>query len=298
MIIRNKLTPKALKAIQGSLRSFTYPLRNRAYQHKNIVACVFSTGERTEAQSIESVKRQSLPVTRIEIIKNVTPMHEAFNRMFEVAKDADYILCVDADMILHRNCTRRLLSLARPDTLYCLGTLLDPVLGKVGYIKLLNMDIVQRLGIKFQNVHGCDVDFNNQAANLDPSIQVETYTLTRRIRGIHRPTYTAKEIFRKNQIEKKKRGNIISCRLVLRMSWLYLKSGNPVLLAGILGEIMSNPDISSGEVNPESGLLAWDKARCILGDIPEDLTFGFPDIKRGFFPSIKHLFELFKLTRA
>ena len=97
---------KALIGIRGALRSLSFRQREQEYKKKDIVACIFSVGERSESLAIESVRDQDLPVKRIEVIRDVTPMHAAFNRMFDVAHDADYILCVDADMVLHKNCTR------------------------------------------------------------------------------------------------------------------------------------------------------------------------------------------------
>ncbi len=47
--------------------------------------------------------------------------------IFDRANDADFILWVDADMILFENCTQRLVTLARSDTLYSVAPLLDPV---------------------------------------------------------------------------------------------------------------------------------------------------------------------------
>lgn len=295
MITLNKLMRKTLTAIRGSLRSTTYPLRKDCHQNKNIVACVFSTGEHSEEQSIASIKKQPLPIIRIELIKNVCPISAASNAAIDMTQGTDYLLWVDADMILKPDCLASLVKLMSPHTLYALAPLKDPVFGKVGYIKLLNMQIVRQLDLKFRDVLGCDIDFCNQARVLDPSIQIESYTLLRRPLGLHHPTYTARELFRKNQIEKKKRDNVISAKLLLKMAWLYLKSGNAVLLAGILGEIMPNPDKSTGESTPKSGLQAWDQARMILGDVPEELTFGFSDLKDQSRRSIKNAFDLFRL---
>jgi hypothetical protein len=193
----------------------------------------------------------------------------------EIAHDFDYLLWVDADMILYPQCTQRLIGLMRPDTLYAIGTLMDPVFGKVGYIKLLNMNIVRRLNLHFRDVLGCDVDFCRQAKEKDLTITPETYTLLREPLGLHHPTYTAKELFRKNQIEKKKRGNRTDARLLFMLTKKYLASSNPVLLAGMLGEILPNPDPSEGESIPASGLHLWDTVKKLLNDIPDDLTFGF-----------------------
>jgi hypothetical protein len=271
------LISKLLVGLKGSIRSLTPPARDKGEAMNRMVACVFSIGERTENQVIESLHGQRLPLTCIELIKDVSPISAASNRALDIACDFDYLLWVDADMILYPHCTERLSRLMMPDTLYAVGTLMDPVFGKVGYIKLLNMHIVNRLGLRFRDILGCDVDFCRQAREKDRSITIETYTILREPLGIHHPTYTAKELFRKNQIEKKKRGNRTDAKLLLLLARKYLTSLNPVLLAGIMGELMMNPDRSEGESNPESGLHQWDIAKRLLKDIPDDLTYGLSD---------------------
>ncbi|MCD6569579.1 MAG: hypothetical protein J7L53_02630 [Deltaproteobacteria bacterium] len=270
---------KITTALSGSFYASFLPFRGRHFVFKKIVACVFSVGELTEQKAIESIRQQRLPVSRLEIIKNVNPISAASNMALELAADADFLLWVDADMILDKHCTEQLLKLAGSNVLYAVAPLRDPVFGKVGYIKLLNMDIVRGLEIKFRDVLGCDVDFCRQAKEKDPSLQIERYTITRRTLGIHHPTYTAQELFKKNQVEKKKRGNRIDRKVLLSMARKYYKTGNPVLLAGMLGEIFSNPDKSSGESSLHSGLDNWNKAAELLGDIPDDVTFGFHDIE-------------------
>ncbi len=247
---------------------------------RKIVACVFSTGERTEEQSISSIRKQTVPVTRIEVIRNVSPISAASNHALDLARDADYLLWVDADMILYEHCAGDLLRLMRPDTLYSVGTLMDPVFGKVGYIKLLNMHIVRRLDLRFRDVLGCDADFCRQLEEKDRSVIPETYTILRTALGIHHPTYTARELFRKNQIEKKKRKNGTDAKLLVSLAGKYLRTRNPVLLAGLLGEILPNPDTAEGESFPESGLHLWETVNAWL-KCPDGITYGFPDEKTG-----------------
>ena len=124
---------KVLTGMTGSLRAVSYPLCKKTLESKTIVACVFSTGEKTEEHSIASVRRQTCPIKRIEIIRNVSPISSASNRALELSSDADFILWVDADMILNQNCAKSLLRLMRPNTLYAVAPLLDPVFGNVGY---------------------------------------------------------------------------------------------------------------------------------------------------------------------
>jgi len=267
--------PKLAHGIKGKLYSLSFPLRRRSYHGKKIVACVFSVGERTESLAVQSITRQRVPVARIEMIRNVTPISKASNMVFEVANDADYVLWVDADMILFEDCTKKLLSLASPNALYSVAPLADPVFGPVGYIKLLNMHLVNDLKLRFRDVLGCDKDFCNQARDRSRKIIIENYEFPRTVLGLHHPTYTAKELFRKNQIEKKKRGNAIDQALLASLNLLYAKTHNPVLLAGILGELLPNPDNRQGESDPNSGLDHWGSIDKLLACAPDDLEYGF-----------------------
>lgn len=268
---------KALVGVKGSMRWHLLSARHEAGRHQSIIACVFSMGERTEARSIESLHKQTLKPSHIELIRNVSPISAASNFALEKAQGFDHLLWVDADMILYPHCTESLLKLVQPDTLYSVGTLLDPVFGKVGYIKLLNMHIVRALNLSFRDVLGCDVDFCRQAKKRDSALAIESYTLLRKPLGVHHPTYTARELFRKNQIEKKKRGNKTDAKLLGMLARKYHADPNPVLLSGMLGEILPNPDLSNGESGLGSGLDLWETVRTILKDIPEDLSYGFPD---------------------
>jgi hypothetical protein len=280
---RGTLFEKLLIGVRGGLSSRMSLLGMKGRSPGKIVACVFSVGERTEGLCLSSIGRQRLPVERIELIKDVSPISRASNLVFERAGDADHVLWVDADMILFEDCTTKLASLARPDALYCVAPLLDPVFGKVGYIKLLNMRLARELEIRFRDVLGCDKDFCAQAGEKNGKILVENFALPRRALGIHHPTYTARELFRKNQVERKKRGNVIDRKVLSNLIQLYSKTKSPVLLAGIIGELLPNPDASPGESGPGSGLDLWEGLTDFIEGVPGDPEFGFtPQIHPEF----------------
>jgi hypothetical protein len=261
--------------LKRDLYAAAFSLRRRMFLQKKIVACVFSTGERTEEQSILSVKRQRFPVSRIEVIRNVSPISAASNRVFDLASDADYVLWVDADMILYQNCTQYLIRLAKSNVLFTAGGLIDPAFGVIGWVKLLNMNLVQELDIRFRNVLRCDVDFQKQALEKDDNV-IPRYSNAKKILGIHHGSYTTKELFRKAQIWRKKRGNSLDKRLLRSLTKKYCETGNNVLLAGIIGTILPNPDDSDGESSPESGLANWPVVSGLLGSQSEDSLFEIP----------------------
>lgn len=283
LVRMDSLFRKLLIGVRGSLDSGMSLIRKNRHVPDKIVACVFSVGERTESLSVSSIRGQTLPVSRIELIKDISPISRASNMVFDRAEDADYVLWVDADMILFKDCTLKLVSLARPDALYCVAPLLDPVFGKVGYIKLLNMHLARELGLRFRDVLGCDKDFCTQARERNRKIIIENYAFPRMALGIHHPTYTAKELFRKNQVERKKRGNVIDKKVLTSLIQLYGKTKSPVLLAGIMGELLANPDASPGESCPGSGLDLWEGLAEYINGIPGDSEFGFtPEANHKF----------------
>lgn len=271
---------KLFIGLHGSLRCLTYPLRRREMLSRRIVACVFSIGERTEQDALASVKRQSVPIHHIELIRDVAPISAASNRALDLAKDFDYLLWVDADMILADRCAERLLMLMKDDVLYALAPLEDPVFGRVGYIKLVNMAVVRSLGLRFRDVLGCDIDLCSQVRAGGKGLKPEIYTFPRYPLGIHHPTYTARELFRKCQIERKKRGNTPDMKILGNLVRSYERTGSPVLLAGILGEILPNRDPAGGESGPRSGMASWELVRDLLGRIPDTETYGFPEHHR------------------
>lgn len=264
-----------LSILQRDLYAATFPLRRHVFLQKKIVACIFSTGERNEEQSILSVKRQRFAVSRIEVIRNVSPINVASNRVFDVASDADYVLWVDADMILYQHCTEYLIRLAKTNALFTAGGLIDPAFGVVGWVKLLNMNLAQELGIRFRNVLRCDVDFQKQALERDENV-IPRYGNAKKILGVHHCSYTAKELFRKAQIWRKKQGNRVDKKLLRSLTKKYCETGNKVLLAGIVGTILPNPDDSDGESFPESGLANWPVVSGLLGSHSDDSVFEIP----------------------
>lgn len=268
------------KTLFKELYAWSYPLRRKSYLSKKVVACVFSVGERTEEDAIKSVKSQTFPVTRIELIKNIAPISKALDKVFDVAPDADYVLLVDADMILYNNCLDALLRFARKDVLYSVGELTDPVMGKIGHVKLLNMALARSSGLRYREVLGSDFDLIKQAERLGSGIIPMYGSSMKNILGIHHPAYNAKELFRKMQIWRKKRDNRIDEELLASLVQKYLENTNRVLLYGILGLIIANPDKSTGESYPESGLVNWELAQQLIGKTDENEVYGFPEFVR------------------
>lgn len=276
----SELIRTQISIFERQLYVSTFPLRQKKYLSKKVVACVFTVGERTERQAISSIERQKMPVSRIEVVRNITPMSAAFNHMLDVASDADYVLHVDADMVLYEGCTAYLLRLAKRRVLWSVGGLIDPVFGVVGYVKLLNMALTKSLGIRFRDVLRCDIDFYEQAKQIDNSI-ITKYGTIHKILGTHHCSYTAEELFAKTQIWRRKMGNAIDKSLLRSLTEKYCRSGNTVLLAGLLGTVLPNPDYSPGESSPKSGLENWEAVSSLLKDGLVDRLFELPDEQKG-----------------
>lgn len=102
--------------------------------HSDVCIIVRSTGERTEAACVHSLKQQVVE-------KNIVVLHErpfvkALRRGFEIGLDygLDWTFCVDADVILKANAVDEILSFAETvteNTFDITPSLLDKLLGEI-----------------------------------------------------------------------------------------------------------------------------------------------------------------------
>ena len=74
-------------------------------------------------------------------------------------------------------------------------------------------------------------------------------------------------------------GNTIDKNLLRSLIKKYCQTDNTVLLSGILGTILSNPDDSQCESSPESGLERWDIVSSLLENGLEHQFFGLRHYK-------------------
>jgi hypothetical protein len=102
---------------------------------------------------------------KINIIKNIYPMSEAFNEMI-IRCQTKYFIQVDDDMILNENSINKMYEAIINEDNKCFMLcfkLEDPEFGKISGIKIYNHDIIKNY--RFKNDVNFDVLFNKEVSN-------------------------------------------------------------------------------------------------------------------------------------
>ncbi|MDD3296495.1 MAG: glycosyltransferase [Candidatus Omnitrophica bacterium] len=153
-----------------------------------IEAFLISVGERTEADSYNSILNQSIPVNRISVVRNIRGIHNALNAVNKKVTSEFYVR-VDADMVLDRDCVEVLYGRIKKDTNLCRvqGLLRDPFLGRIWGIS-----IFRSCYTKYYHYSGNI----GQDREFDQAMQAKGYRLEKykKLLGVHHPDYTFKEI--------------------------------------------------------------------------------------------------------
>jgi hypothetical protein len=131
---------------------------------EDLTVVIFTVGESTYKECCEKITQQSLRPKYIETIRNIAPISEACNRIFTKVQ-TKYYLHVDADMILSPNCIELLYdAIKKHQSCYLVKAWLrDEILGKIGWIKLFNKDLIGE--IRYNYVIGCDREFEKRVKN-------------------------------------------------------------------------------------------------------------------------------------
>lgn len=127
---------------------------------------VITTGEESFDECIGAVKRQDLAGIRepgIEIIKDIFPVHEAFNEMHRRSK-TPYFIQVDADVILDKDAVALLYKAIRragPFVYAAYGQLYEEGFGPGGSVRCWKRSIFNLF--RFRDRRATDRDFYNRA---------------------------------------------------------------------------------------------------------------------------------------
>jgi hypothetical protein len=169
----------------------------------DVTAVVLSIGEPTTTRAVESVKRQTLPIDPIVLVRDVHPFHRALNQgMADVA--TPFFIQVDADMVLDPDCVERLAACLTETVGMVTGLLRDPLYERVEAIKLFRTACVRRR--PFRDSPSPDTDF---AAEMTAQGWVHVYALRYHGRrpaewhtfGDHDPGYTPLYTYAKHVVE-------------------------------------------------------------------------------------------------
>jgi hypothetical protein len=199
----------------------------------DITAVVLSIGEETTARAIESVRRQALPVKEIITVENVSPFYRAFNT--GVSKvTTEFFVQVDSDMILDENCVQDLRTCMQEEVGLVLGSLRDPLMGRIGWVKMFRTKCFE--SVQYKDVIAQDVVFKDDISqngwktvfairSLGGSPKELWHTF-----GDHRPAYTPHYTYAKYLVEGRRyRFRKASGGVVWHLKKL-ANSGHPVAL--------------------------------------------------------------------
>src|SRR5919198_180508 len=101
----------------------------------DVGAVVLTLGESTTARAVACLRAQTLPIEQVAVVEGVTPFHRALSAGVD-AVSTPFFLQVDADMVLDRDCAAQLRATMAPTVGIVAGSLRDPLMRKVGAIKL------------------------------------------------------------------------------------------------------------------------------------------------------------------
>ncbi|MFN8613528.1 MAG: hypothetical protein U0931_38675 [Vulcanimicrobiota bacterium] len=101
----------------------------------SVAAVLLSLGESGIEEAYRSLQQQTLQLSPIIKVEQVSPFSAAFNRAVE-SVEAEFFLQCDADMVLAANCAQTLLSEMTPRTAVVVGLLDDPLQGAIRGVKL------------------------------------------------------------------------------------------------------------------------------------------------------------------
>lgn len=157
-------------------------------------AVIFSCGEGSLRDCLESVDRQTLPPRTIHLIEDVHPMARAFQQGLEemVRCGSRCYVSVDADMILHPHCFETLASCLETHSKAChevIGRLQDGIEGPVWGIRIYQTEVIAGLG-GFREVFGTELELNERAERRGwKSLAIQE------VLGLHNPVYTPEAAF-------------------------------------------------------------------------------------------------------
>lgn len=170
----------------------------------DVTALLFTIGEPYAARAVESVRRQTLAAAEIVVIgPSESPFHRAFNAGTRKVC-TDFFLQVDSDLVLDPDCVAVLRACARDEVGVVTGRLRDPLLGRIGAVRLFRTACFERAA--FPDTISPDTDF---AAAIDAAGWRRLDALARRAGppdlwhtfGEHRPDYTPLYTFAKFRLD-------------------------------------------------------------------------------------------------
>lgn len=173
----------------------------------DITAVVLFIGEASTPRAIDSVVGQALAPKEIITIQNVSPFYNAINCGASQVK-TEFFVQVDSDMILDANCFEDLRACMREKVGLVLGSLRDPLMGRIGWVKLYRTGCFE--AVQYKDVVSQDLVFKDDITKNGWSTVVAIRPLpgapadVRHTFGEHRPDYTPQYTYSKYLVQGRK----------------------------------------------------------------------------------------------
>lgn len=168
-----------------------------------VEALVLSLGEATTERAIESLRRQTVALADINIVRNVSPFHTAMNKGVESITAPFFIQC-DADMVLDPDCVEVLISHLDHDVAVVAAFLDDPLMGKIQAVKLFRTHCVRQAGFPDHvspDTALIDALIDRGYRLVYASRETPAYGHDEETLGVHDPEYSPLYTFQKFRIE-------------------------------------------------------------------------------------------------
>ncbi|MGH7789891.1 MAG: hypothetical protein ACRERC_23690 [Candidatus Binatia bacterium] len=203
----------------------------------DVTAVVLTVDEPSTDRALASVARQTPAVAAVVVVRGTVPFHRALNAGAAQVR-TPYFVQVDADMVLDPTCCAGLRACMADNVGVVIGFLRDPLIGRVGGIKLFRAACFA--DEQFPDSISPDTDFYRSIerrgwaiayALRDPSTPGEP----RHVFGDHLPDYTPHYTFRKFAVlgarHRHRRAAVTLLQLVRRLH----ASPHPAALVALIG---------------------------------------------------------------
>lgn len=110
----------------------------------DVTALVLTIGEDTTERAIEALRRQTVPVKEIVVVKDISPFYRAMNEGVSRISTPFFLQC-DADMIPDPDCIETMIKHVSEEIGITIGYLEDALLGKIQAIKMFRTECVREI---------------------------------------------------------------------------------------------------------------------------------------------------------
>ena len=274
---RNKLIEHGKEIQKEIISNWSWKRQAKNYKYmfnkifdkstKTFQVIVISCGEPQFKDCLNSVKSQTLEPEKIDIIKDITPMTEAYNQALKLIT-CDYVIILNADMILYENAfeimVSKMESINQKNIFGVYYKLEDPIYGKIGNLKIVKSDIVKKL--KHENKTGHDRLF-------DEKLEKKGYIYKRvdKVLATHCQNASENQVFKRSlgvgkKVVKFKKDHLMIKKIMKSIAKKWVIEENDLAFYALAGYFIGLMKIHSEEERDfdEFGIEEWENLKWIV----------------------------------